>query len=53
MSRAHQGLGITEAQFGAVAGHLSASLAAFAVPGFLIDQVIAHVARLKDDVVGR
>ena len=53
MQRAHRGLGITEAQFAAVAGHLAASLAAFDVPSHLIDQVIGHVASLKDDVVGQ
>ena len=53
MRAAHTGLGIDEAQFAAVAGHLAASLAAFGVADHLIDQVIAHVARLKDDVVGR
>jgi hemoglobin len=53
MRAAHAGLGITEAQFGAVAGHLQASLAACSVPDHLIDQVIAHVAALKDQVVGR
>ena len=53
MQRAHRGLGITEAQFAAVAGHLDASLASFDVPRNLIDQVIALVASLKDDVVER
>jgi hemoglobin len=53
MRAAHAGLGITEAQFGAVAGHLQASLAACGVPVHLIDQVIAHVAALKDQVVER
>jgi hemoglobin len=51
MRVAHAGLGISAAQFAAVAGHLTASLGAFAVPSHLIDQVIAHVARLKGDVV--
>lgn len=53
MQRAHRGVGITEAQFVAVAGHLDASLASFDVPRHLIDQVIAHLASLKDDVVER
>jgi hemoglobin len=53
MRTAHKGLTITPAQFGAVAGHLSASLASFDVPGSIIDQVIAHVAQLQDDIVGQ
>jgi hemoglobin len=53
MGRAHAHLGLTEAHFAAVAGHLDASLAAFDVPSHLIDQVIAHVAGLKDEIVSR
>ncbi len=53
MRAAHTGLGITLAQFAAVAGHLSASLAACGVPAPLIDQVIGHVARLQADIVGQ
>jgi hemoglobin len=53
LAKAHEGLGITEAQFGAVAGHLSASLAAHDVPQPLIDEVISSVAGLQPEVVGR
>ena len=53
MRAAHKDLAITETQFAAVAGHLAASLSAFDVPLHLIDQVIHHVAQLKDDVVTR
>jgi hemoglobin len=53
MRAAHAGLAITETQFAAVAGHLAASLSAFDVPLHLIDQVIHHVAQLKDEVVTR
>ena len=53
MRHAHEGLAITEAQFGAVAGHLIDSLATFGVPAELIDEVISHVAALKDDIVGQ
>jgi hemoglobin len=49
---AHQGLGITGEQFGAVAGHLQATLVFFGVPGELIDTVIGTVAGLQGDVVG-
>lgn len=51
MRRAHDGLGISEDQFSAVAGHLSDSLAAFNVPAALIDEVIGHVAQLKGEIV--
>lgn len=51
MRRAHDGLGISEAQFGAVAGHLAASLVSFDVSATLIDQVIGHVAQLKGEIV--
>ena len=53
VAKAHEGLGITEAQFGAVAGHLSASLAAHHVPPPLIDEVIGRVAKLQPEVVQR
>ena len=53
MRRAHEGLGITEEQFNAVAGHLIDTLATFDVPADLIDEVIGHVATLKDEVVGQ
>ena len=53
MRRAHAGLGITPDQFAAVAGHLRDALAAAGVPGPPIQEVIDHVARLEDDVVGQ
>lgn len=49
---AHQGLGITGEQFGAVAGHLHATLVSFAVPVGLIETVLGAVAGLREDVVG-
>ena len=48
---AHRGLGITEAQFGAVAGHLVAALASLGVPEGTITTVIGAVAALQGDVV--
>jgi hemoglobin len=51
MRIAHEGLNISETQFGAVAGHLSGSLASFDLPVSLIDQVVAHVAQLKGEIV--
>jgi hemoglobin len=53
MQRAHAGLGITEAQFGAVAGHLSEALAACGVEPLLVARVIEHVATLAPDVIGK
>jgi hemoglobin len=52
MRRAHTGLSITEAQFGAVAGHLGDALAVCGVPPLMIASVIDQVAQLKGDVVG-
>lgn len=52
LHQAHQGLGITPEHFGAVAGHLRATLAAFAVPETLITIVLGAVAGLRDDIVG-
>ena len=53
MRQAHAGLHITEAQFGAVAGHLRGALAACGVPGPLAEAVIGQVAQLQGDVVGQ
>jgi hemoglobin len=50
---AHAGLAITPAQFAAVAGHLSEALAACGVAGPVIEEVIGHVAGLRDEVVGQ
>ncbi len=51
IKKAHEGLGITEEQFMAVATHLSDALKHFNVPQHLIDRVIEIFASLKDDVV--
>jgi hemoglobin len=51
MKNAHQGLGITEEQFMAVAGHLIDALVSFNVPAEVTDQVIAKIATLKDEIV--
>lgn len=52
LRQAHQGLGIRAEQFGAVAGHLQATLMAFAVPAPLITTVLGAVAGLQGDIVG-
>jgi hemoglobin len=51
MARAHAGLGITDAHFDAVAGHLVASLRELGVPQAGIDQVVALVAPLRSQIV--
>ncbi len=53
MQLAHRGLGITDEQFGAVAGHLSESLASFSVSQPEIDEVIGNIAPLRDSIVGQ
>jgi len=53
LRRAHQGLGISTAQFGAVTGHLQAALASCAVPAPTIATVIGAVAALEDEIVGK
>jgi hemoglobin len=52
MREAHAGMNITEAQFGAVAGHLTEAMAACGVSPVLIETVIGQVAQLQGDVVG-
>jgi len=52
MREAHAGMNITEAQFGAVAGHLIGALVACGVSPELIETVIGQVAQLQGDVVG-
>ena len=53
MVRAHAGMGITDAHFDAVAGHLVSTLAELGVPQAGIDQVVALVAPLRDQIVDR
>lgn len=52
LRHAHAGLGITPAQFGAVAAHLQAALIAFAIPEETVGEVIGAVAGLQGDIVG-
>ena len=53
MSQAHQGRGITQADFDKVAYHLTSSLVAAGVPGDLVAQIIGAVAPLANDIVSR
>jgi len=53
MRKAHEGMGLTEAHFNAIAENLIATLKDLKINQDLIDQVIAVVATTKDDVLGR
>lgn len=51
MKASHEHLAIEQCHFDRVAGHLTESLRALAVPDALIDEVIAVVAPLQTDIV--
>lgn len=51
MRAAHAGLGITDAHFGSVAGHLVGTLKELGVSQAHIDRVVALVAPFHDDIV--
>jgi methyl-accepting chemotaxis protein len=51
MGAAHRNLAITQEHFDRVAGHLSDTLAALGVSQTLIDQVVALVSPLQEDIV--
>lgn len=53
MRKAHDGMGLTETHFNAIAENLIATLQDLKISQELIDQVIAVVATTKDDVLGR
>lgn len=53
MRQAHQGRGISQADFDKVAYHLTSSLASAGVPGDLVTQIIGAIAPLADDIVSR
>jgi hemoglobin len=50
MRQVHQGRGITTHHFTVVASHLADSLAAAGVPGDIIQQILAAIAPLQDDI---
>jgi hemoglobin len=50
MRQVHQGRGITPHHFTLVAGHLTESLTAAGVPADTVDQIIAAIAPLADDI---
>ena len=51
MKDSHKGMGVTEAEFGALAGHLVATLKKFNVPQAEIDELVGLVASTKGDIV--
>lgn len=51
MASAHAGLEITDEAFGAVVGHLAATLAGLGVPGATIESIVATLAPLQTDIV--
>ncbi|WP_134704666.1 group 1 truncated hemoglobin [Ammoniphilus sp. YIM 78166] len=53
MERAHEGMNLQEAHFGAVAHHLVESLKEFQVDDRYIDQVVNKLLTLKDAVLGK
>jgi hemoglobin len=53
MVTTHRGMGITDGQFDAVAGHLVGTLQELGVPQAGIDQVVALVAPLREQIVER
>ena len=53
MSKAHEGMGLTEEHFNAIAENLVGTLKDFKVKQELIDQVVAIAVSTKDDVLGR
>ncbi len=53
MRKAHEGMGITEVQFNAIAENLVNTLKDLKISQDLIDQVVAVALTTKDDVLGR
>lgn len=53
MRKAHEGMGLTEEHFNAIAENLVGTLKDFKVKQELIDQVVAIALTTKDDVLGR
>jgi hemoglobin len=51
MAEAHRGLSITDAAFGQVAAHLSATLTELGVDDATVGTIVTQVAGLRDDVV--
>ena len=53
MAAAHAGMSISAEEFDAVAGNLVATLSEMGVDKSMIDEVVAIVAPLKDDVINK
>jgi len=53
MRKAHTGMAISDAHFGAVAGHLNATLEGLNVPAHLVEQIMGAAAGLQNAVQNR
>ena len=53
MRKAHAGMAISDEHFGAVAGHLNATLEQLNVPAHLVEQIMGAAAGLQDAVQNR
>ena len=53
MRKAHTGMEISDAQFGAVAGHLNSTLEQLNVPAHLVEQIMGAAAGLQNAVQNR
>jgi len=53
MRKAHTGMTISDEEFGAVAGHLNATLEELNVPAHLVEQIMGAAGGLKDAVQNR
>ncbi len=51
MAKAHEGMNLQEEHFGAVANHLVSSLEEFGVQPQQIDQVVAKLLTMKDEIL--
>ena len=51
MREGHKHLGLKEADFGAIAGHLVATLKQLGVEGEIFDNIVGAVVALKDEVL--
>ena len=53
MANAHQGMGVNDARFDQVAGHLSATLDKFKVPKHEKDELLKIIGGLRGEIVGK
>ena len=53
MKTAHEGMGVSDADFDAVATHLVETLRAAGVPDLLVGEIVARVGPLRSDIVSQ